>query len=109
MKTLIKYFFGVSLMVAAGSTLASGPYIAKIERLQATSVGHPYNTIFLAIDITDSPCSSTNSFNRFTITSDAQQSVILAALMADKTITLYGTGSCNGSDIETISNIRISP
>ena len=46
----------------------TGPYVAKIDYLQTTDVGDKHNTVFLLLDITDSPCTSTNQHNRFTIT-----------------------------------------
>ena len=94
---------------SASNVLATGPYQAKIKTLQATSIGNSLNTVHLDMDVTDSPCSSTNANDRFTITSQAQLSVILAALMADKAIRIYGTGVCGGTNNESISDVRLSP
>ena len=88
---------------------ATGPYTATVERLQATDIGNPYNTVFLNLDITDSPCSSTNTHNRFTVTNETQLSAVLAALMANKTISIYGTGSCNFANVENVSAIVVKP
>ena len=87
----------------------TGPYVAKIDYLQTTDVGDKHNTVFLLLDITDSPCASTNQHNRFTITNNVQHSTILSALMANKEITIHGTCTCNSSDIENIGNVRIRP
>ncbi len=104
-----KHMFSVGLtaLVWASSVHATGPYTATIELLQATDIGNHHNTVFLNMNITDSPCSSTNTHDRFTITSEVQFSAVLAALMSGKSITIHGTGSCNASNIETISNVRI--
>ncbi len=80
----------------------TGPYISKIKVLQVTDVGEPYNTVFLLMDITNSPCSNTNQSDRFAIKNNAQHSTILAAVMSNKEVTIYGEGVCNSANIETI-------
>ncbi len=102
-------FIAIWLSFVSTSVFATGPYTSKIKTLQATSIGHPYNSVHLELDVNNSPCSGTNSYNRFTITSNAQYSTILAALMAGKDITIYGTGACNTVNIETVGDVRISP
>jgi hypothetical protein len=88
---------------------ATGPYTARISTLQVTDVGSSFNNVFLQLDITNSPCASTNQHNRFTIRNNAQQSVVLAAVMADKPITIFGTGACNSGGNEEIQEVRVSP
>ena len=87
----------------------TGPYTSKIKVLQVTDVGEPYNTVFLLMDIKNSPCGNTNQVDRFSIKNNAQHSTILAAVMSNKEITIYGEGICNSANIETIRNIRIKP
>jgi len=78
--------------------------------MQVVDIGNPFNTVHLVNNITDSPCSGTNQYNRFAIINNAQHSTILAALMANKEITIYGKdGPCNSADIEEISDLRIWP
>ena len=107
MRKAILVLFGVFLSCYAYAS--TGPYVSTINTLQVLDIGHSYTTVHLTKDVTDSPCSSTNQFNRFTITSNAQLSLILAALMANKTIRVYGTGACNSVNIENISDVRVSP
>jgi len=99
----------ICLVLFSASALATGPYTSKIKTLQAVNIGSDYNTVHLELNVTDSPCSSTNSFNRFTIMNNIQHSTVLAAVMAGKTITIYGTGSCNAAGNESIGNVRVSP
>ena len=101
----------IALLLALLSVevFASGPYTTSIKKLQATDITSPYNTVFLNIDITESPCSSTNVHNRFAIVSNAQQSVILAAVLANKEITVTGLGTCNAADVEILNTVSISP
>ena len=108
-KTTIAICVCVLLFGAISIASASGPYTSTIEKLQVTDVGSPFNTVFLTLDITDSPCSSTNSNNRFTVVNHAQLSTILAAVMANKSITITGTGTCNGGNVEEISALTVSP
>jgi len=88
---------------------AQGPYEAQISSIQATKLGRSDNTVFLNIDVTGSNCAGTNNFNRFTITSEEQQSLILLAAGLNKPVTIFGTGTCNSLNVETISAVRVSP
>ena len=97
------------LLTFVSTAAATGPYISKIKTLQVVNIGNSNTTVFLNLDITDSICSGTNRFDRFKILNDAQMSVILAAVMADKEITIYGTGGCGSGTNEEISSIRINP
>ena len=87
---------------------ATGPFAAKVELVQATSISNPFNTVYLDFDITDSPCESTNTHNRFTSANEVQYSMALAALLSNKIIQIFGTGQCV-NDIEQINNMRIFP
>ena len=87
--------------------LARDAYSGKILRIQSEGIGDPYNTLYLDRDVINSPCKSSNQNNRFTIVNNAQQSTALAALMADKSITIMTTGVCNAADIETLNYIMI--
>lgn len=102
---LIKVFM---LLVFCSPVYATGPYESKIELIQATAIGSPFNAVFLELNVTDSPCSSTNSADRFTLANDVQYSLALSALLADKTVVVFGNGQCS-SNIEQISSIRILP
>lgn len=86
---------------------ASGPYTANIKLIQATDVGNAYNTVYLDLDITISPCTSTNDYDRYTITTNAQHATILAAFLAGRQIKFMGTGACNSGNIEEISYVQI--
>lgn len=101
--------FAVVIAAARMASAQTGPYVSKIKQLQVTNVGSPYNTVFLEIDVTNSPCGSTNSNDRFTVTNEAQLSVILAAVMVDRQITITGTGSCNGAGVEDINSVVLKP
>ncbi len=87
----------------------TGPYTSKISMLQITDIDNPYHNVFLVLDITNSPCDKTNSNNRFAIVNDVQYSAILAALMSDKEISVFGNGVCNSADIEQLTTIQIKP
>jgi hypothetical protein len=86
---------------------ASGPYTAYIKLIQATDVGNVYTAVALDLDITISPCTSTNQYDRYTITSNTQYATILAAFVSGRQITINGTGACNSGDIEDISSVVI--
>lgn len=86
---------------------ATGPYEAYIDYVQTTDVGNPYNTVFLQMNISNSPCLSTNEHDRFTITTKVQQAALLAAVMGGKKVRIFGTGACNSADIEEISNVQL--
>lgn len=104
----MKLLFGTLLLIFATFSVAtaSTTYPGKITRIQAEGDGEPYNTVYLNYDVTDSACTSTNSLNRFTLTSDFQKSVALAAMLADKNVTIATDGQCR-SNIEGINNIVI--
>jgi hypothetical protein len=104
MKRLLIFLFLMSSSVLA----ATGPYESKIKLIQATEMGNPYNTVWLQLNVTDSPCPSTNQYDRFTIANDVQESVLLAALMGGKTVKIYGAGTCVG-DVEQINHLQIFP
>ena len=106
---MIRTLLRALLFVPGIAAAATGPYTATISLLQATDVSDPWNTVWLNFDVTNSPCANTNVLNRFAITSSAQHAVILAAVMANKTITIYGTGTCNAGGIESIQALQISP
>lgn len=97
------------LLLASDIAAATGPYTSAIKVMQITSIDHPYNTVHLVIDVSDSPCTSTNQHDRFHVQNSLQHSGLLAALMAGKPVTIYGTGSCNSVGIETIGDVRIGP
>ena len=91
-------------------TLANaGFYSSTIRHLQGEGLEDPYNSVRINLDVTDSPCSSTNSNDRFAISDPTQQSFALAALMANKEISIMSTGQCNAAGIETINYILIKP
>ena len=94
-------------LTAAPFANATGPYTAYVTRIQATDVGNAYNTVFLDLDIAISPCTSTNDYDRYTITSDTQYATILAAFLTGRQIRVTGTGACNSANIEEISNVQI--
>ncbi len=103
----MKLLFALVLLVVSQISIAStGPYEATIKRIQATSIGNPYNTVYLNTLVSDSPCSSTNTHDRFTLANEVQYSMVLAAYMAGKSIKIYGTGECV-SDIEQINNMQL--
>ncbi|MEW6995698.1 hypothetical protein AADZ84_15720 [Colwelliaceae bacterium MEBiC 14330] len=99
---ILVILFGV---LVTKSVLASS-HEAHISKIQTTDIGNPYNTVWLNKDITDSPCSSTNEHNRYTLSTNVQHSTALAALMANKKITVAGTGTCK-NNIEIVSNIQL--
>ncbi len=103
-----KSIIASGIVIFCANVNASGPYEASIKKIQTTSIGNPYNTVWLDLDITTSPCSSTNQHNRYTLTSNVQHSTVLAALMAGKKITIAGSDTCI-NDIEQVSNIYIKP
>lgn len=103
---MMKLFCLLCLIMLCGSAWATGPYQAKVELIQANQIGSAFNTVFLELNISDSPCSSTNSADRFTLTNEVQYSTALSALLADKDVVIFGTGQCV-SNIEQISSIRI--
>jgi len=110
MKFRVVLMLHILIISSSASASQTGPFTSQIKQMQVKDVGNPYNTVHLVEDITTSPCASTNQFDRFTITNNVQHSTILAALMANKTITIYGKGApCNSANIEEISDIRISP
>lgn len=98
---------GLFTMSFVPTAWATGPYEAYIDYVQTTDVGNPYNTVFVQMNISNSPCSSTNEHDRFTITSKAQHAALLAAVMAGKKVKVFGTGICNSANIEDISNVQI--
>ena len=99
-----RYVFSLTLLL--GTNCFASTYTAKISQIQAEGIGDTYNTLYLAYDVNDSPCSSSNAVNRFTIVNNAQQSVALAALMADKIVTVQTNGTCTGN-VEAINYIII--
>lgn len=103
---LRKMTFLVLIIFTQISLASTGPYEAKVKRIQATDIGNPYNTIYLDVDVTDSPCGSTNVHNRFTLKNEAQYSMALSAFMGDIAVKIYGTGACV-SGIEQINNMQI--
>lgn len=84
----------------------SSTYTAKITQIQGEGIGDAYNTLYLAFDIKDSPCSSSNSINRLTILNNVQQSIALTALVSNKEVTVQTNGLCKG-EIEGINYIII--
>lgn len=107
----IKRAFIILCVVSAANANAdqTGPFTSTIKQLQVKDIGNPYNTVFLDIDITNSPCSSTNQSDRFTVLNSAQQGTVLAAVMSKREVTIYGKGTCNTGNIEDISAIIIKP
>ena len=102
----MKFILGIMLLGASTFSLSSTTYPGKITKIQAEGDGEPYNTVYLDFDVTNSPCSSTNDINRFTFTSEFQKSVALAAMLADKRVTIATDNLCK-SNIEGINNIVI--
>jgi len=88
--------------------LATGPYEATVEQIQVVSIGSPFTAVYLDLDITDSPCSTTNSLDRFTLSNDAQYSMALTAYTSGQTLKINGTGACV-SNVEQINNMIIKP
>ena len=105
-KKLIVLILAVSV---SGIAHATGPYNAKIKNLQISSTGNAYHTVWLHLDVTNSPCSGTNSIDRFVITSEEQLSLLLAAAFSQpsKPVSLYGTGTCAGPN-ERIAEVRVA-
>ncbi len=95
----------LSLFVSVNASAVT--YTSSIKHLQGEGLEDPYNSIHLELDITSSPCSSTNTSNRFAISDNVHQSFALAALMAGKKVTIMPTGRCNSANIETINFIVI--
>ena len=96
----------ILLMITSKFVFATD-YFGYIKHLQVEGVGDDYNTLWLDIDITDSPCSNTNSVDRLTIANDARQSAALAAFIAKKQVRVQTNGICK-SDIEQINFIMLS-
>jgi hypothetical protein len=103
MKNLI---ISISLLLSSLSAYAV-TYTSHIKQLQGEGLEDPYNSIHLNMDITGSPCGSTNTYDRFAISDNVHQSFALSALMAGKKVTIMPTGNCNSADIETINFITI--
>jgi len=95
----------LSLFISVSASAVT--YTSSIKQLQGEGLEDPFNSIHLELDITSSPCSSTNASNRFAISDNVHQSFALAALMAGKKVTLMPSGSCNSANIETINYIII--
>ena len=85
----------------------AGTHNAYIKTIQGEGLDDPYNSIHLDKDIQGSPCSSTNDSDRFAISNQVHQSLALAALMADKKVTIMPTGVCNDAQIETINFLNL--
>ncbi len=95
-------------LIFLSSNASARAYLSNIEAVQGESPTDAYNTVHLEQDITDSPCSNTNDNNRFAIyDNNVQQSIALAAVMANKKIQLMPSGSCNAAGIEGINYIMI--
>ncbi len=103
------YRFIVVFALLMPSLSLAVTYDSKIKLLQVEGVGDAYNTVHLTLDITGSPCSSTNDADRFAIVNNAQQSAVIAAVMVDKTIKIMPTGNCNSGNIEEINFIMLKP
>lgn len=73
-----------------GTAFASTDVTSKISKVQATDIGDPFHTVFVEVDVTSSPCAATNSGDRFTIVSESQYALILAASIAGKTVRTLG-------------------
>ena len=100
----------IALILASNFANAGGPYVSKVETVSIAAEGSAYTAVFLDLDITNSPCSSTNQHDRFTLISDGQISVVLLAVATDSDVTVYSNGVCDtGSNIEEASSIRIAP
>ena len=95
------------LLLAFSSASVSATYEFKIKKIQANEMGHTHLAIYPDQNITDSACEMSNTTDRFNMTSEVQYSAALAAVMADKTITLQTTGACNSGNLETVSYIMI--
>jgi len=78
-----------------------------ITQLKGEGLNDPFNSIYIDFEIEHSPCSSTNEVNRFAISDHVHQTFALAALLANKKVTIQTTGLCNSKNIETINNIVI--
>lgn len=97
----------IGFLAFSCSTYGQDTYNGFIERLQTEEVGSPYNTLYLAQDVTESPCVSSNQSNRFAISNEMQYSAALSALMANKEVLIGTTGDCNAASIETINLIML--
>ncbi|MDV5168333.1 hypothetical protein [Photobacterium rosenbergii] len=86
--------------------VVSGSYSGNITKIQSEAIGDAYNTLYINVDISDSPCSDTNIKDRFTIVNTVQHSTELAALMASKRVTIQSNGVCR-NDIEELNFIMI--
>lgn len=93
-------------VLAFSFSVNAGSYTGLIKQLQVEGIGEAHNTLYIDLDITDSPCASTNSLNRLTLKNNAQQSAAMAALIANKVVTLHTQGVCS-STIEEINYIML--
>ncbi len=97
----------IFLLMLGSATASAITYNSDIKHLQGEGLEDSYNSIHLEMDVTESPCGSTNTSDRFAISDNVHQSFALAALMAGKKVTIMPSGICNAADIETINFIVI--
>ncbi|MGR2701645.1 hypothetical protein [Vibrio campbellii] len=95
----------LSLFLSA--TAHSAAWTAKISKIQAEGIKDPYNVIYLKTDINNSACETSNNQNRLTLVNEVQHSTALAALMANKVVTVQGSGVCNAAGLENINYVMI--
>lgn len=102
-----RIIFTIALLTFSINSSARA-YLSSVEKLQGESPTDAYNAIHLDKDITDSPCADTNTNDRFAIyDNNVQQSIALAAVMANKKVQLMPNGNCNAAGIEGINYITI--
>jgi hypothetical protein len=89
---------------SVSATTVSNTYITRI---QAEGLEDPYNTLYMDADLSKSPCANTQARKRLAIVNETQHSTALAALLANKKVTVMGTDRCNSVGIETINFITI--
>lgn len=103
---LMKSILVVCLAFSAQLAYATGPYVATVKRVQITDIGDPTTSVWLNLDVTNSPCSGTNGYERFTLANEEQYSMALAAGLSGRIIIIYGTGQCTG-DVEGIGSMML--
>ncbi|BDU39594.1 hypothetical protein [Vibrio nigripulchritudo] len=95
------------LSLLLSTTAHSASWTANISKIQAEGIKDPYNVIYLKTDINSSACDKSNSQNRLTLVNEIQHSTALAALMANKVVTVQGSGVCNAAGLENINYVMI--
>ncbi|WP_444903817.1 hypothetical protein ACJJIU_00215 [Microbulbifer sp. CnH-101-E] len=105
MKKVLSTVLAAVLPVSAA--MATTYQQVEIEKIQGEGIDDVYNSVHIKTDVNNSPCQSTNSTDRFAIVNNVQQSIVIAALMAGKKITIDTTGVCNDANIEIVNYIML--